>query len=81
MTEPALPGMPEPPPVKPRPVADKVRISRTKQTFLCQECCQLIHALGQSVAAYPRGGRWRVVKGQSVTYLCDAHLPEPEWAP
>lgn len=82
MTEPALPGMPEPPARTNRRATPNVRASRTAQRHLCQRCCQLIHALGQAVAPYPRGGRWRFVDGETVTFLCDMHLPdEPESGP
>lgn len=81
MTEPTLPGMPPEPPRNQRPARPGTRIARTTQTRLCQECTRLIHVLGQAHAPYPRGGRWRVVVGETVSFLCDSHLPDKDGSP
>jgi hypothetical protein len=72
-----LPGMPEPPPRKPK-AAQKpgVRVTRTRGGRLCDQCCHDIHTLGAQVAPYPRPARWRVVEGEVVERLCEAHKEE-----
>lgn len=70
-----LPGMPVPPPplrpsVPPKP---GVRATRTKVTRLCEQCCRDIHVLGVARAPYPRPSRWRVIDGEVVERLCEAH--------
>jgi len=72
-----LPGMPEPPPRKPK-AAQKpgVRATRIKVQRLCEQCCRDIDAWGISVAPYPQAARWRVVEGDVAERLCEKHKVE-----
>lgn len=68
-----LPGMP-PRPLRPAvPPKPGVRATRSKVSRLCEQCCRNIHLLGVTVAPYPRPARWRVVEGDVVERLCEAH--------
>jgi hypothetical protein len=69
-----LPGMPEPPPRKPKaPQKPGVRATRIKVVQLCEQCCRDIHERGVWSAPYPRAARWRVVEGDSAERLCEGH--------
>lgn len=69
-----LPGMPVPPPRKPRAERKPgVQAVRTRSLKLCQQCCEDIHRFGQEVAPYPRPARWRVSDGETVQRLCERH--------
>lgn len=78
MTDEPLPGMPTPPSKAQRWPKDGYRITRIQGRHLCSECCRLIHALGQSVAPYPRVARWRIHAPEWVKDVCESHKTEFE---
>lgn len=76
MSEPPLPGMPEPPPVFPGKPRSGFRAHRIKATNLCGVCTRLIHVFGVEVAPYPKPATWRVVTPDWSAYMCQFHKSE-----
>lgn len=75
MTDEPLPGMPAPPPVLEKSPKD-VRIARSDNRHLCEECCRQIHVQGIIRAPYPSTARWRITTAESAAFLCHNHKEE-----
>ena len=76
MSEPSLPGMPEPPDVVPPKTRAGFRAHRVKIGHLCEVCARLIYIFGVETAPYPKPAVWRVVGPEWSAYLCDPHKHE-----
>lgn len=76
MTDEPLPGMPVPPPPSLKKPDPGVRVSRSDNRHLCEECCRLIHVMGIIRAPYPRTARWRLATAESTSFLCHEHKEE-----
>lgn len=76
MTDESLPGMPEPAPPTFRKPPKDIRVTRSDNRHLCEECCRLIHVMGIIRAPYPNTARWRVTTPESTSFLCHNHKEE-----
>lgn len=73
MTDEPLPGMPPTPPPPKFKTKPDVRVTRSDNRHLCEECCRLIHVLGIVRAPYPRTARWRITTSEAISFLCHDH--------
>lgn len=76
MTDEPLPGMPQPPPTFQKTAPKDVRIVRSDNRHLCEECCRLIHVMGIIRAPYPGTARWRIATAEATSFLCHEHKEE-----
>lgn len=64
----------------PAPRSSTIRYTRiaTKAggRTLCDDCCRLIHELGQLLAPLPRRAVWRRTDDKTAVVLCQAHKDE-----